>query len=80
MSCIKAVALANDAKLIQVHKLFKEWKKNNNEDGEVQIEKPFSIKVNVKRENGIHYYGEVKDGEFHGHGKMTWPNGNCYEG
>ena len=29
MSCIKAVAEANDAKLIQVHKLFKEWKKNN---------------------------------------------------
>ena len=29
MSCIKSVVDANDTKLIQVHKLFKEWKKNN---------------------------------------------------
>ena len=37
------------------------------------------IKI-IKSANGDSYQGELKDGEFHGHGEITFSNGDQYNG
>lgn len=35
---------------------------------------------NATLPDGSRYFGEVRDGTFHGEGKLLWPNGGRYEG